>query len=97
MNRNCVACGQVDDHPRHVVVLADGSDAPYHHDCHSRLNPPCAICQVIAQSAQGVTGDALREHIVNNDPGGKWLAGQQQAQEPAQAQQAPAAAQGGGQ
>lgn len=65
MLRNCIGCGRVDDHPRHVVD-AGGVDVVWHHDCHFRATG-CEICEAVA--AEGLTGDELREHIVNNDPG----------------------------
>ena len=68
MLRNCIGCGQVDDHPRHVVGLPDGSDVPWHHDCHARATG-CEVCAAVAES--GFTGDELRAHITDNDPGAK--------------------------
>ena len=65
MLRNCVGCGQVDDHPRHVDP--NGPDTgDWHHDCHFRATG-CEVCEAV--SAEGLTGDELREHIRNNDPG----------------------------
>lgn len=62
--RSCLACGQTDDHPRHMVVLSDGSEAFWHMDCHSRISPPCSVCAEVISGADGVTGDALRSHIL---------------------------------
>lgn len=62
--RNCVACGQVDNHPRDVVALRDGSVAYYHHDCHARLDPPCASCAWLVQHKGDLVGDEWRSQIV---------------------------------
>jgi hypothetical protein len=71
MLRNCIGCGQVDDHPRHVIALPDGSDAPWHHDCHARATGD-PVSEAIAET--GLKGDELREHIINNDPGAQAAA-----------------------
>lgn len=64
--RNCVGCGQVDDHPRHVITGADGTDAYWHHDCHARITgDPVSV----AVAECGLTGEELRQHILANDPG----------------------------
>jgi hypothetical protein len=58
--RGCVACGQEDDHPRHVTATPAGSVA-VHQDCHAAMG--CAVCRATVDSADGRQGDALREHI----------------------------------
>jgi len=63
--RNCLACGQVDDHPRHVITLPDHSEVTYHMDCHSRMNPPCEVCTAQTANAEGKTGDELRAVITS--------------------------------
>ncbi|MEV8610310.1 hypothetical protein AB0383_20685 [Amycolatopsis sp. NPDC051373] len=63
--RNCVGCGQVDDHPRDVVALADGSTAYYHHDCHARLDPPCESCAWLVQHKGDLVGHEWRTQIGN--------------------------------
>jgi len=65
--RSCLACGQVDDHPRHVITLPDHSEVTYHMDCHARMNPPCEICTAQTETATGVTGDELRAHITSSE------------------------------
>jgi hypothetical protein len=65
--RDCLACGQKDDHPRDHVVLPDGSSAYWHMDCHARMTG-CQTCQDTVDTAEGKTGDELRDHIVANDP-----------------------------
>jgi hypothetical protein len=65
--RNCLGCGQQDDHPRHHVVLQDGSSALWHNDCHSRASG-CPECTAVVNSAGGAQGDELRAHIVEHDP-----------------------------
>jgi flavoprotein len=67
--RNCLACGQVDDHPRDHVVLPDGSSAYWHMDCHARATG-CQPCQDVLDHAGVKQGDELRSHIVANDPAG---------------------------
>lgn len=79
MNRTCFVCGQADDHPMHHSVLPDGSSAYAHMDCHARQDPPCGPCKAVTDSHGGtLTGNELRQHIVANDPAGKWIADQQQ-------------------
>jgi hypothetical protein len=68
VNRNCIGCGQVDDHPRHIITLPDGTDMPWHHDCHARATgDPVSV----AVAEAGLTGDELRRHIEENNPGGE--------------------------
>lgn len=66
MERNCIGCGQVDDHPRH---LTDSGD--WHNDCHARSALGCPRCAAVVESAGGLQGDELRAHIEANDPAGK--------------------------
>ena len=70
MLRNCIGCGQVDDHPRHVIDVG-GVDTYWHHDCHA-LATGDPVSQAVADS--GLTGDELREHILENDPAGQVAA-----------------------
>jgi len=67
--RNCMGCGTQDDHPRHVLGDGGGAgvDIFWHHDCHFRASG-CEVCEAV--SAEGLTGDELRAHIEDNDPGG---------------------------
>lgn len=62
--RTCIGCTQSDDHPRHVVALADGSEVTWHQDCHA-LATGCAVCAATVESAAGLKGDELRSHIVS--------------------------------
>lgn len=62
--RTCIGCGQSDDHPRHTIALPDGNDVHWHHDCHA-LATGCATCAATVDSAGGVIGDELREHITS--------------------------------
>src|SRR4051794_4258888 len=69
--RNCMGCGQHDDHPRHQEVLPDGSSAFWHFDCRYQTNgDPTA--GAVAES--GLKGEELRQHILANDPAGRYLA-----------------------
>lgn len=58
--RSCVACGQEDDHPRHVTATPAGS-VPVHMDCHAAMG--CEVCAATVGTADGRQGDELREHI----------------------------------
>lgn len=80
MDRNCLGCGQVDDHPRHVIDVG-GTNTYWHHDCHHRATG-CEVCGAV--SAEGLTGDALREHIQTNDPGAAVVQQSAEATAPAQ-------------
>lgn len=60
---SCVACGQVDDHPRHSMPAPDGDGwADFHMDCHATLG--CPTCVESIRDAAGATGDAFRAHLV---------------------------------
>lgn len=63
--RNCVACGQVDDHPRCQTVLPDGSSLYFHHDCHALLDPPCPSCTWLVQHKGGLKGEDWRSHVID--------------------------------
>jgi hypothetical protein len=62
--RNCMGCGQTDDHPRHHAVQPDGSSAYFHLDCHARLDPPCEVCSRQVAGSSGATGSAMQAHII---------------------------------
>lgn len=76
MLRNCVGCGQVDDHPRHHISFGPDQDVYWHNDCHARSANGCELCEAVVNSAGDLTGDELRAHIEQNDPAGKVLANQ---------------------
>lgn len=59
--RGCVACGQRDDHPRHVIAQGDTS-VPWHMDCHAATG--CEVCQTQIADAAGAQGDLLRTHLM---------------------------------
>lgn len=62
--RSCLACGQEDDHPRHVVVIPpDMAEVPWHFDCHVAVTK-CPLCVASLKGAEGKTGDELRNHIM---------------------------------
>lgn len=62
--RPCVGCGQHDDHPRAIHVLADGiTEVPFHYDCHALIQPDCPACGPMAKVADGRTGDELIAHL----------------------------------
>jgi hypothetical protein len=63
--RVCIGCGQTDDHPRHVVVVGDGSEVPWHMDCHALTG--CEVCSSQIANADGAKGDELRLHLTTKD------------------------------
>ena len=66
--RKCIACEQTDDHPRHVAVAPDGSDIPWHMDCHV-LATSCPICmEMLSDAPAKAKGDTLREHLMKKPP-----------------------------
>lgn len=60
--RNCVLCGQVDDHPRDVMVIGD-SVVYHHHDCGARMDPPCPSCAWLVAHKGELKGDDWRSHV----------------------------------
>lgn len=58
--RGCVACGQFDDHPRHVTATPAGPVA-VHMDCHAAMG--CEVCAATVSTAEELKGDELRAHI----------------------------------
>jgi hypothetical protein len=60
---SCVLCGQLDTDPRHSVNTGEVV-LYYHFDCHAQDNPPCELCASAIVGANGVTGEALREHLM---------------------------------
>jgi len=67
MTRNCVACGQRDDHPRHVVVVSPTEDANFHLDCHAAMDPPCESCAHQTRNQGKARGDDFREILTTQD------------------------------
>lgn len=67
--RPCIACGQSDDHPRHEVVIGDGTHTSvfWHMDCHAQATD-CAVCKAQLTGANGATGHELRAHLVSLPP-----------------------------
>lgn len=70
--RKCPICFGVDDHPRHVHALPDGTDLPLHMDC-CAASRNCDVCHAQLEGVGGVEGnpkgDLLREHLVTTGPG----------------------------
>lgn len=69
--RTCPICTGTDDHPRHVLVLADGvTTVPYHMDCHAMAG--CAVCEHQLAGVGGVAGNPkggpLRKHLLSLPP-----------------------------
>lgn len=65
MQRTCIGCGQTDDHPRHVVSMSNDIEVNWHMDCHI-IAQGCEVCQRQLVGAEGLTGDALREHLTGS-------------------------------
>lgn len=65
MRRSCVGCGRIDDHPRHIIALRDGSTMDWHMDCHA--NNGCESCAGQLVNADGLIGDTLRAHITGRE------------------------------
>lgn len=63
--RNCVVCGQRDDHPRCQTILPDGASAYHHHDCGALIEPACPSCEWLAQHKGALKGDDWRSHVVD--------------------------------
>lgn len=60
--RSCIACGQADDHPRHVIAQGDASIL-WHMDCHV-IATGCEVCEQQIGGADGAQGDELRTHLL---------------------------------
>lgn len=78
--RPCIGCAQRDDHPRHVLVAPDGTQIPWHMDCHA-LASDCEVCTAQLEGVGGVDGnpkgDALRAHLITTGPAADqagWIA-----------------------
>ena len=63
--RFCPICKVADDHPRHDFNLTDPAVSP-HMDCCAANNCPDGSCPVVLKNADGVTGEELRQHIIDN-------------------------------
>lgn len=66
--RNCLGCGQVDDHPRHRVRLPRDQYVEWHMDCHSRSPDGCETCEATVAAAEERQGHELRMFIQDNAP-----------------------------
>lgn len=72
--RSCTACGQVDDHPRHIHALPDGTDQVLHLDCCAAQGCPTAggdfdehSCGARLAAAGGVTREPLIEWLTSKE------------------------------
>lgn len=64
--RTCVGCKKRDDHPRHDDVLQVQPElriASWHKDCHAII-AGCAQCVAETAGAEGKTGEAMRQHVL---------------------------------
>lgn len=57
--RPCATCGQVDDHPRDIVIREDGGADLYHHDCH----PGCPSCDWLVKHKGNLKGAKWVAHM----------------------------------
>lgn len=61
--RICDICGQTDDHPRHVVGLADGGTRMAHMDCCRVAGCPDGTCNEVTKGAEKKKGATLLTHL----------------------------------
>lgn len=61
--RHCVTCGLIDTDPKHIVYFGDRAEA-FHYDCHGHGDPECESCAGALKGADGLTGGALRDHLM---------------------------------
>lgn len=61
--RTCIGCTQTDDHPRHVITLADGTEVNWHMDCHA-IATGCESCKAQKDGAENLVGDEFRAHVI---------------------------------
>lgn len=59
----CLGCGQLDDHPKHVIGTADGNAVSWHMDCHAASENGCESCSAQKEGAEDLRGDAFRAYI----------------------------------
>lgn len=59
VQRECPACGQFDDHPRHVWQYADGTTADLHMDCCGCIE----YCAPVLAAAGDKRGPELIKHV----------------------------------
>jgi hypothetical protein len=57
-------CGIEDDHPRHVVALADGGTRTLHMDC--CRDAGCEVCAETTAGAEDLRGDELVKHLTGD-------------------------------
>jgi hypothetical protein len=69
--RTCPICTGVDDHPRHVITLPDGTEMALHMDCCASARN-CEVCTAQLAGVGGVEGnpkgEKLRAHLKTTGP-----------------------------
>lgn len=60
--RTCIACGQTDDGPKHVVAVDPVNDVNWHFDCHATVTG-CEPCVETVKAAKGKKDLDLVEHL----------------------------------
>lgn len=63
--RACIGCEATDDHPRHSVLVGDGSSVDWHQDCHVK-STGCKSCTEHTAKSAGKTGDDFRAHLLKH-------------------------------
>jgi len=65
----CIGCGQRDNHPKILTGDLDKPPVRWHHDCFVLAEQPgYQDYAAILEGSNGVTGHALREHIMASTP-----------------------------
>lgn len=60
--RSCDVCGQVDDHPRHILQTLDGGTVTIRHmDCCAANG--CEVCQATEEANGALRGQELIDHL----------------------------------
>jgi len=65
--RSCDLCGGEDNHPRHVIALADGGTHTRHMDCCREAGCPDGTCDEVTKGAEKLRGDELVQHLTRSE------------------------------
>jgi hypothetical protein len=64
VERQCIYCNQVDDHPKHERILPGFISVYGHMDCCAQATE-CELCVPVVEAAEGKRGEDLRAHIMD--------------------------------
>lgn len=65
----CIGCGQRDNHPKILTGDLDKPPVRWHHDCFVIAEQPGhEFYAALLEESGGVTGHALREHLIAQSP-----------------------------